>query len=178
MTRGTDDLAADLAMALQWAEPSRWEIGRMMLALRATAGADAMWQAVPEGRERLAGVCLRVAERWPDGPAAGLEFGHCRRVQWLDDAAAHEALEAAVENGWTPAQLGRWLTGLAPDEPATAAMAAQLAAEGDLIFRASGDGEWSLQGPVTTTIQPTIAKAVKAAWRQRYGRGGADNDPD
>jgi hypothetical protein len=186
--RTTDDVREDLAVALAWAEPSRWEIGRLMCELRATAGEDAVWQAVPEGRGRLARVCLAVAERWPDGPWGGLEFGHYRRCLCLDSAGAAEALAQAAAGGWTPAQLGRWLAGFAPDEPAIAGMATALTGYdgglgwGGLTLERGPDG-WVVTEPDVwapgrfgeNAHQPTIGAAIKAAWRQRFGKGVRDD---
>lgn len=168
-TRTPDELTEDLVIALSWAEPSRWQIGALMLDLRSTAGEEAMWQAIPEGSERLARVCLDVVARWGARPLPGLEFGHYRRVRWLDDEAARWVLADSQSNGWTPAQLGRYLAGFAPDEPAVAAMAQRLAddAGGRLVYEAAA-GEWRIEGQAAW--QPSMGAAVKAAWRGKYGQ--------
>lgn len=174
-TRTPDELTEDLVIALSWAEPSRWQIGALMLDLRSTAGEEAMWQAIPEGSERLARVCLDVVARWGARPAPGLEFGHYRRVRWMDDAGAAEWLAEAMNGGWTPAMLGRAMAGFDPDEPTVAAMAQRLAddAGGRLTYEAAA-GEWRIEGQAAW--QPSMGAAVRACWRAQFGAKGSEGE--
>ena len=168
-------LAEDLALALSWDGPSRFQIGTMMLALRAAAGDDALWAAVPPAAAQVARECLRVSERWPAAPTDGLAWQHYRTVRWESTAQADRLLALAVTEGWTAAELGRFMaTGDDPRLPSMANMAVDLAGAGDLTLRPSGDGEWSVIGPdgetPMTHIQPSIAAAIRAAWRAQRNR--------
>lgn len=171
-----DDIRAALAVALEFDPPSRWVIGDLLVSLKAQYGADVMQTGIPDDakRARLARLCLQVAERWP-APMRddALEWGHYKRCRWLDDDAAEAALTRASDEGWTPSQLGKWLAGFDPDEPAVAAMLEKLA---DLVLSGNavvgleyvGSG-WRVVTPIIGPEQPSYTAAVKAAYRQHFG---------
>jgi hypothetical protein len=169
-----DDIAAALAVALAYDPPSRWVIGDLLVGMRSQYGADAMQAAIPEDAKasRLARLCLQVSERWPAPMRdADLEWGHYKRCRWLDDDAADLALVKASDEGWSPAQLGKWLAGLDPDEPAIAEMLQDMANRGaDRVeLESTMNAEWRVVAPVVGPPQESYTAAIKAAYRQHFG---------
>lgn len=176
-TLPADELRENIAVALSWDAPSRWAVGDMLRELRRRGGDEAVLDAMPAENPkaaRLAARCLAVADRWPDEAArfADLEWAHHDRVRWLDDGGATTALTAAADNGWTPRQLGRWLAGLDPNEPAVAEMARRLAEtyRGGVVLLSWPDG-WTCTGG-GEAHQPSIGAAIRAAWRAQFGASG------
>lgn len=169
-----DELRAALAVALEFDPPSRWVIGDLLVSLRGQYGQDAMMDAVPDEpkRARLAMLCLTVSERWPVPMRDdALEWGHYRRVRWLDDAGAADALTRASDGGWTPAQLGRWLAGFDPNEPGVADMLRALSAadeSGEVTLHATPGG-WRLPRMPQAGEHESYTAAIRAAYRTYIG---------